>query len=101
MIGISVVAQNYPLYCDAINEKVLGVAGLNFVGPCNYFPVDDSKKNIASFELIPYLLGNCQTIADVKKKMADANTSDESFNPNLPASELQWLIADQSGKVLY
>lgn len=33
--------------------------------------------------------------------MADANISDESFNPNLPASELHWLIADQSGKVLY
>lgn len=98
MIGVSVVAENYPLYCDAINEKGLGVAGLNFVGPCKYFPVDDSKKNIASFELIPYLLGNCQTISDVKKKMADANISDESFNPNLPASELHWLIADQSGK---
>lgn len=68
MIGVSVVAENYPLYCDAINEKGLGVAGLNFVGPCKNFPVDDSKKNIVSFELIPYLLGNCQTIADVKRK---------------------------------
>ena len=45
MIGVSVVEDNYPLYCDAINEKDLGIAGLDFVGPCKYFSVDKSKNN--------------------------------------------------------
>ena len=39
MIGVSVVANDYPLYCDAINEKGLGIAGLNFTGPGKYFAV--------------------------------------------------------------
>ena len=30
MIGMAYVADNYPLYYDAVNEKGLGMAGLNF-----------------------------------------------------------------------
>ena len=67
MIGVSVVEDNYPLYCDASNEKDLGIAGLDFVGPCKYFSVDKSKNNMVSFELIPYLLGSCEPIDDVKR----------------------------------
>ena len=34
IIGMAHVAGDYPLYYDAINEKGLGMAGLNFVGKC-------------------------------------------------------------------
>ena len=33
MIGMAHVAEEYPLYYEAVNEKGLGMAGLNFVGP--------------------------------------------------------------------
>ena len=32
MIGMAYISDNYPLYYDAVNEKGLGMAGLNFVG---------------------------------------------------------------------
>ena len=32
MIGMAHVADGYPLYYDAVNEKGVGMAGLNFVG---------------------------------------------------------------------
>ena len=32
MIGMAYVAEEYPLYYDAVNEKGLCIAGLNFVG---------------------------------------------------------------------
>ena len=32
IIGMAHVAEDYPLYYDAVNEKGLGMAGLNFVG---------------------------------------------------------------------
>ena len=98
MIGVSVVEDNYPLYCDAINEKDLGIAGLDFVGPCKYFSVDKSKNNMASFELIPYLLGSCEPIDDIKKILANMNITNESFSDNLPAANLHWLMGDRSGK---
>ena len=36
MIGMAHVAGDYPLYYDGINEKGLGMAGLNFVGNAAY-----------------------------------------------------------------
>ncbi|MBE6942609.1 MAG: linear amide C-N hydrolase, partial [Ruminococcaceae bacterium] len=32
LIGMAYVVDGYPLYYDAVNEKGLGMAGLNFVG---------------------------------------------------------------------
>ena len=32
MIGMAHIAEGYPLYYDAVNEKGLAMAGLNFVG---------------------------------------------------------------------
>ena len=32
IVGMAHVEEDYPLYYDGINEKGLGIAGLNFVG---------------------------------------------------------------------
>ncbi len=32
LIGMAHVEEDYPLYYEAVNEKGLGIAGLNFVG---------------------------------------------------------------------
>ena len=36
IIGMAFVSEGYPLYYDAVNEKGLGMAGLNFVGNAAY-----------------------------------------------------------------
>ena len=46
IIGMAYVAENYPLYYDAINEKGLGIAGLNFVGNTHYNSKEEEKDNI-------------------------------------------------------
>ena len=53
IIGMAYVANGYPLYYDAINEKGLGMAGLNFVGNAAYAAPCEGKENIAQFEFIP------------------------------------------------
>ena len=53
MIGIAHMAGDYPLYYDAVNEKGLGMAGLNFPGNAVYSKVQTGKDNIAQFEFIP------------------------------------------------
>lgn len=58
IIGMAHVAGNYPLYYDGINEKGLGMAGLNFVGNAAYSEVKEGKENIAQFEFIPGSLEN-------------------------------------------
>ena len=51
IIGMAHVAGGYPLYYDAVNEKGLGIAGLNFVGNAAYKPVNlnTAKKQITQF----------------------------------------------------
>ena len=46
MIGMAYVAGEYPLYYDAVNEKGLGIAGLNFVGNAVYHPAQDGKAGV-------------------------------------------------------
>ena len=53
IIGMAYVTENYPLYYDAINEKGLGMAGLNFVGNAEYKEKEEDKDNISQFEFIP------------------------------------------------
>ena len=66
MIGMAYVADNYPLYYDAINEKGLGMAGLNFPSNADYKEEVEGKDNIAPFEFIPWILSQCANISEVK-----------------------------------
>ena len=52
MIGMAYVADNCPLYYEAVNEKGLGMAGLNFVGNAYYREPAPDQDNIAQFEFI-------------------------------------------------
>ena len=47
IIGMAYVVGDYPLYYDGINEKGLGMAGLNFVGNAVYQEVGEGRENIA------------------------------------------------------
>ena len=58
MIGMAHVAGDYPLYYDAVNEKGLAMAGLNFVGNAVYQEVEEGRENVAQFEFIPWILSN-------------------------------------------
>ena len=62
IIGMAHVAENYPLYYDAINEKGLGMAGLNFVGNAAYVDVKPGADNVAQFEFIPWILCQCASV---------------------------------------
>ena len=73
MIGMAHIAENYPLYYEAVNEKGLGMAGLNFVGNAVYKEMEKGKYNIAPFELIPWLLGQCATVKEAKEKLSEIN----------------------------
>ena len=99
MIGMAHVAGNYPLYYDAMNEKGLGMAGLNFVGNADFQEVDDTRDNVAQFEFIPWILCQCATLEEAKKLLSRMNLVGTPFSPQLPTAQLHWLIADDSGSL--
>ncbi len=95
IIGMATVAGDYPLYYDATNEKGLSIAGLNFPGNADYKPLAEGKDNVATFELIPWLLGQCATVQEAKEYLARMNLADTPFSPQFPVSPLHWIIADR------
>ncbi len=99
IIGMAYVADDYPLYYDGINEKGLGIAGLNFVGNAWYGKAQEGKDNLAQFELIPWLLGTCASVAEVRKALENINITDTPFSEKLPVSPLHWIIADKEESI--
>ncbi len=95
IIGMATVAGEYPLYYDATNEKGLSMAGLNFPGNADYKPLAEGKDNVATFELIPWLLGQCATVEEAKAYLARMNLANTPFSPQFPVSPLHWIIADR------
>lgn len=97
---MALVQDNYPLYFDGANEKGLGMAGLNFDGPAHYFPEQAGKQNVTPFELIPYVLGQCATVAEAKELLKDVSLINIDFSDKLVLSPLHWLVADKSGAAI-
>lgn len=94
MIGIATVDHNYPLYAEAANEKGLAIAGLNFPNNAYYGKEQIGKINIAPFELIPWVLGNFESIQELKSIIYNINLINISFLESIPLTPLHWMISD-------
>lgn len=99
MIGMAHVTENYPLYYDAVNEKGLGMAGLNFVGNAHYEEKIEGKNNITQFEFIPYILCQCATVKEARDLVNNINLLNTSFNEKLPVAQLHWIISDSKESI--
>ncbi len=99
MIGMAYVQERYPLYYEATNEKGVSMAGLNFPGNACYGEVLPEKDNVAPFELIPWILGQCATLTEVKCLLEYIQIADIAFSRALPPSPLHWIIADKEGAI--
>lgn len=94
MIGMALPVNGYPLYFDATNEKGLSMAGLNFPQNAQYAKSEEGKVHVASFEFIPWILSQCETVKETKELLQKVQITDTNFNDTLKPTPLHWLIAD-------
>ena len=99
ILGIGCVADGYPLYFDAINERGLAAAALSFVGNAVYRDKEAEKYNVASFELIPWILSECDSVAEAKKLILKTNITAESFSSDMQPTPLHFIISDKNGSI--
>ena len=99
IIGMAHVIDNCPLYYDAINEKGLGMAGLNFVGNAVYREQEEGKDNVAQFEFIPWILSQCATVKEARRFVEKINLLNTPFNEKLPVAQLHWIISDREESI--
>ena len=100
LLGMAAVADNavargYPLYAEAMNEKGLCMAGLRFAESAVYAPRPQAGfLNLAPWELIPYLLGTCATVAEARSALSDICMVDKPFSDTVGTAPLHWHIVD-------
>lgn len=100
MIGMAYVADDYPLYYDAVNEKGLGMAGSNFVGNAKYQDEQPGRENVAQFEFIPWILSQCATVLEARKALEKMNLVGTPYSEKLPCASLHWMIADKDAAIV-
>ena len=100
LIGMAYVTDGYPLYYEAINEKGVGMAGLNFPGNAYYKPEEDGCDNITPFEFIPWVLGQCADISEAKELLKRINLVHIAFSDKLPLSPLHWMVCDKDSSIV-
>ncbi len=99
IIGMAYISGNYPLYYDGINEKGLGMAGLNFVGNARYNKAVQGKDNIAQFEFIPWILSQCASVKEARELLGRINLTNTPYSAQLPVAQLHWIISDRDSAI--
>ena len=94
-IGMAHTEDDYPLYYDATNEKGLSIAALSFPSEAKYHEKSTDLIDLAPWELIPFILCQCETAAQAKKLLSKANIMSEKFREDIPLTPLHFLIADE------
>ena len=89
------VESDYPLYYEAVNEKGLGMAGLNFVGNADYKEYQENQENIATFEFILWILSQSYFRKGSTQAFRKINLVKTPFSEHLPVAQLHWIIADR------
>lgn len=100
LIGVAYVQEGYPLYYDAANEAGLAMAGLNFPGYAAYAPYRAGLENVAPFELIPWILGQCTCVEQARELLERTNLLSHAFSPELPLTPLHWMLSDREESVV-
>jgi choloylglycine hydrolase len=76
------------------------MAGLNFPKSAYYHPPREDMLNLASFELIPYILGSFKTVDEAVAALEKINICNTSFGESFAATPLHWIIADKERSIV-
>lgn len=99
MLGMGIVSNNFPLYFDAVNEKGLCMAGLLFPEYAHFHEESRGYDNIASFELIPWVLSQCKNVSEAKELLKRTNVTNLNFSEEYPSTPLHWIISDKFSSI--
>lgn len=99
IIGMAYVQDGYPLYYEGTNEMGLSMAGLNFPDFAHYGDIQPERNNLAPYELIPWLLGQCRDLTEVREKLKTLSVVNLPYSSSLPVSPLHWILSDREGSI--
>jgi len=94
-IGSGLIAD-YPMYYDAMNDKGLCAAGLAFTNNAVYHDPIKEAINVPAYNVIPYILGNYNSVDDFMNYLLseEFNIIGENYN-DIDSAALHWLVCDK------
>nr|WP_294493465.1 choloylglycine hydrolase [uncultured Mediterraneibacter sp.] len=95
MIGMASKNDSFPLYAEAVNEKGLCMAGLNFPGNAFYRKPAGQNLGIASFEVIAWILGKCASVSEAEEYLKQMTIVDSAFSERMVSAPLHWMLVDR------
>lgn len=96
VIGTAVVSGGYPLFADAMNEKGLCMAGLEFPDLAVYSDtLSETKANVSPYEFIPWILTQCASVSEAEALLERTHIVNRPFSEALPLTPLHWMLADR------
>lgn len=100
ILGIGVKSNGFPLYFDGVNSEGLCMAGLNFPGFACYMPQTNGKINVPSYELIPFVLGQCKNVCEAEVLLNGVSILNRDFSADIKSTPLHWLVCDKFGCIV-
>lgn len=98
MMGVGTLIDGHPMFAEALNEKGLACAGLNF--PVYAHWEDDilpGKINIPPFDVITWILGNFENVEELRPALENLNLVNKPINEATPLPTLHWIVTDTKG----
>ena len=95
IIGAAKAVGDAILFFDGMNEKGLCGAALNFPGYAVYHPEREGMTNLASYQLLPYILGRCESVKEARLILEKTSITPKSFSSDMPSTPLHWIFADR------
>ena len=94
LLGVAHLHGGRPLYYDAVNESGLAMAALRFPKHAVYRSPKAGERGVASFELIPWLLGKSRSVDEARELLSGVTVTGDAVAGTLPPTPLHWLLSD-------
>lgn len=98
MIGMGTIIDGHPAFAEALNEKGLTCAGLNFPGYAYWEEeIIEGKTNIPPYDIILWILANFESVEQLKPALENINIVKKPLNESTPLPTLHWIVSDKNG----
>ena len=95
VMGMACQPHEQPLFFDALNEKGVYMAALNFPLWASYMP-SESDGAVAPFELIPFVLRQCAAAREAADILRRTTVAAMAYDEAWPLTPLHWFVCDEA-----
>lgn len=99
-ICMGIERDGFPLIFDGVNEFGVAVAGLNFPRSARFFEEKKGYLNLASYEVIPYILAAARSAEQAYDILTRVNITPDKFDTDTDGAALHFMVSDKDRSII-